>query len=73
MTPSKNGTRPKQELREFKFVVQPVLLLYEDDEVPREVPAEPKALTGLAELQAFVDAFPAELANINASLKEATP
>jgi len=67
---SKNGTKPKQELREFKFVIQPVLLLFEDDDVPREVPAEVKHLTGLAELRAFVDAFPAELANLNASLQD---
>lgn len=71
--PSKNGTKPKQELREFKFVIQPILLLYENDNIPREVPTDPVAVTGLAELQRFIDSFPAELENLNASMKAATP
>jgi hypothetical protein len=72
MTARKNGDRPTKELREFKFLIQPVLLLYDGENVPREVPAEPKTLTGLAELRAFADAFPAELASINADLARET-
>ena len=56
-----------KELREFKFLLQPILLLYEDDKVPREVPTDTVALTGLDELQQFVDRFPDDLANLNVS------
>ena len=63
-----NGGPPHRELREFQFLIQPVLLLMEDGQTPRPVPAEPRTLTGLDELRAFVEAFPAELENINREL-----
>jgi hypothetical protein len=52
--------------REFKFVVQAVMLT-EDDEgaCTGEATSEPIALYGLAALRAWVDSFPDELAALN--------
>ena len=65
--PPKRREDPK-ELREFKFLIQPVLLQYEGDKVPVEVPVEPVAVQGLEGLKAFVEAFPADLASLNVQI-----
>ncbi len=70
MTARKNGGKPSQELREFQFVVQPVLLMFQDDQTPRPVNADPQVLTGIEELKAFIDAFPTDLANLNQKIRE---
>lgn len=63
----KNGGPPKRTFREFQFVVTPVLLVEEDGAVPFAHAAEQVVLRGLAELQAFIDSFPAELEQLNAA------
>jgi hypothetical protein len=62
---TENGTTPVRELREFQFVVQTVLLVVEDGKTPRPLRADPLSLTGLEELQEFINAFPAELKKLN--------
>jgi hypothetical protein len=58
-----------RELREFKFVVQPVLMLMDGDKCVGEETGEPVTLYGLDQLQAMVDRFPAELDKLNAALR----
>lgn len=62
-----NGSQPKRTFREYQFVLTPILLVEEEDAVPFPHPADQVVLRGVAELQAFVDSFPAELEQLNAA------
>jgi len=55
----------RRELREFKFIVQPVLIAVEDDKMVGEHTGDPIVLYGLDQLQQFVDRFPADLERLN--------
>ena len=68
---SKNGGQPKRTFREFQFVVVPVILVEEDGGVPFAQQGDQIVCRGLAELQAFVDQFPADLEMLNAASGEA--
>lgn len=59
--------KPVGRLEEFQFLVTPVLLHVEEGKVPRPVQTDPKLLTGLDELRAFIDVFPQQLAELNAA------
>lgn len=63
----------RRELREFKFVVQAVLVTMDGNKMVGEETGDPIVLYGLDQLQAFVDGFPADLAKLNAALKNGTP
>lgn len=69
-TASRNGRPPVRELREFQFIVRPVLLLIEDGKTPRPAEADTLVFTGLDELQAFVDQFPTNLSELNSNLNQ---
>jgi hypothetical protein len=66
--PSKNGGQPKRVFREFQFIVVPVVLVEEDGGVPYPQQGEQIVCRGLAELQAVVDRFPADLETLNANM-----
>jgi hypothetical protein len=53
------------ELREFKFVVQPILAVFEDDELVGESTVEPIVLYGIKGLQEFIERFPVDLEKLN--------
>lgn len=55
----------KRQLREFKFVVQPVLAIVEGDKVVGEAPSEAIVLYGIEQLRMFIDKFPDDLAELN--------
>ena len=65
MTPAKNGGQPNRTFREFQFIVLPVILVEEDGGIPFPVKGEETICRGLAELQTFVDEFPANLEMMN--------
>jgi len=68
---AKNGGKPKRTFREFQFIVVPVVLVEEDGGVPYPQPGEQVVCRGVAELQAFIDQFPADLEALNAAGREA--
>jgi len=55
----------ERELREFKFIVQPILLVVEGEKPPNELATDPVALYGLDGLREFIDRFPTDLAGLN--------
>jgi hypothetical protein len=58
-----NGTKPQ--LREFEFIIQPVLLAEGPDGVPVRQPTAPVVVSGLAGVREFADGFPAKLDALN--------
>ena len=65
------GWRRVVTLKEFKFIVQPVFAVVDGDKVVGEQPADAVVLYGLAGLQQFMAAFPAELAQLNSEAEGA--
>jgi len=57
--------RTARKVREFQFVVTPVLLVEEDGGVPYPLEGEPTVCRGIVELQKFIDEFPSMLALLN--------
>ncbi len=55
----------RRELREFKFIVQPVLLVIEGEKLG-ELATDPVALYGIDGLREFIAQFPIDLAGLNA-------
>jgi len=53
------------ELREFKFVVQPVLLRLKDGKPDGELPADPMTFYCLDGVREFIKRFPVDLASLN--------
>jgi hypothetical protein len=64
---SRNGGKPLRVFREFQFIVVPVLLVEEDGGIPYPQQGEQIVCRGVAELQAVVDRFPADLEALNAA------
>lgn len=69
--PKQNGTRPRREYREFKFIVTPVLLLVDEDGSPvAEQVGEPMTLYKLEGVRAMIDRFDDDLAELNEQLAD---
>jgi hypothetical protein len=54
------------DLQEFKFIVQPVLLVNDDGHVIGEQAADPIIIYGLEKLREFCESFPDDLKRLNA-------
>jgi hypothetical protein len=71
----RNGPAAASEktLREFKFVVQPVFLVFEGDKLSGEHAADPLQFYGLHALRDFVDNFDEKLAELNVQVNLPQP